>query len=63
MNTVPEVEPKENRFKKILDDAGRSLEDTGNYRFLDNLPKVTENDEARIPFPYGPQPEHKTGWK
>lgn len=63
MNAVLKAKPKENRFKKILDDAGRSLEDIGDYRFIDNLPKAAQNDEVHVPFPYGPQPENKAGWK
>ena len=62
MNTTTKT--KKNRFKKILDDAGRSLGETGDYHFLKNLPKPTSgSDEARVPFPYGSQPENKTGWK
>lgn len=63
MNVVLKTKPKENRFKKILDDAGRSLEEVGDYRFLDNLPKATENSEAHIPFPYGRPAESRIGWK
>ena len=62
MNTVLKAKP--NRFKKILDDAGRPLEKTGDYRCLENLPKANdEGKKAYVPFPYGPQPGHKTGWK
>ncbi len=63
MSAVLKTNPKENRFKKILDDAGRTLEDIGGYQFLDSLPKVADNDQPHIPFPYGSQPESKTGWK
>ena len=61
MNTVLKAKP--NRFKKILDDAGRALRETGDYRFLENLPKADNEGKAYVPFPYGPQPGHKTGWK
>ncbi len=64
MNTAVKTEKKQNRFTKILDDAGRSLGENGDYRFLENLPKQSgKDDAARVPFPYGSQPENKTGWK
>ncbi len=39
MSVVPKTDTKENRFKKILDDAGRTLEDIGGYRFPEGVPK------------------------
>ncbi len=63
MNDDLNAELEENRFEKILDDANRSLERVVDCRFLDNLPNVAKSDEAYIPFPYGPQPDQRTGWK
>ena len=61
--TVDRSEREKNRFKKILDDAGRSLEDLGDFRFLNDLPGSAGDGSARVPFPYGTQPESKIGWK
>ena len=63
MNKSSKSEEKKNPFKKILDDAGRSLDGIGNYGFLDNLPRPSDTEEPCVPFPYGSQPESKTGWK
>ncbi|MBC6402339.1 MAG: hypothetical protein GDA39_07335 [Hyphomonadaceae bacterium] len=63
MNTVPKKEPKENRFRKVLDDAGRSLRGTGDYRFLGDIPKVSHRSKPCVPFPYGFRPQDKTGWE
>lgn len=53
----------ENRFTKILDDAGRALRGAGDYAFLETLPPKVVNDGNHVPFPYGAQPESRTGWK
>lgn len=53
-----------NRFKKILDDAGRNLQTTDDYSFLDQvLPQSLEDRFEGVPFPYGTQPENRIGWK
>ncbi|MYB34893.1 MAG: hypothetical protein F4X92_07185 [Gammaproteobacteria bacterium] len=63
MNATLKPEAKENRFKKILDDAGRSLGSTEDNRFLESLPRPNETKDVQIPFPYGKQPQSKNGWK
>ena len=63
MTRVQEHDATENPFKKILDDAGRSLRDLGDLDFLDELPKASKHDTASVPFPYGSQPESRQHWK
>ncbi len=63
MNKTMTGDPANNPFKKLLDDAGRSLADTVSLDFLDELPPSREDAVASIPFPYGAQPENKHGWK
>lgn len=55
-------ETDNNPFKKLLDDAGRSLADVGGLDFLDELASLPEDGGASIPFPYGVQPEGRCGW-
>ena len=57
----PEVN---NPFKKLLDDASRSLAtEISDPGYLDDLPIMSDESSASIPFPYGAQPESRHGWK
>lgn len=63
MSKMEKQSRDENRFAKILDDAGRALRSMGDYTYLDKLPPQDVNNENHVPFPYGAQPENRTGWK
>ncbi len=53
----------ENPYKKIFDDAGRSLRGFGDSEILDELPESSEHGTATVPFPYGPQPKSRKHWE
>ena len=63
MNKRKKATQKANRFKKLLDDAGRRLQRAGEMDFLDDLPPDTDRSTASVPFPYGAPPENRNGWK
>lgn len=56
-------ETTNNPFKKLLDDAGRTLGGVGDLDFIDELASLPEDSAVSIPFPYGVQPESRCGWK
>ena len=63
MKTSKTSVSKDNRFKKILDDAGRALRTADDFSFLNNVPQASDSNKARIPFPYGKQPGKQAGWE
>ena len=69
MTRRSKTKSKENPYNRIFDDAGRALEswsfldEIEDYDFLDDLPKMPNRDEIRIPFPYEPLQPRKYGWK
>ncbi len=63
MTKIQGHDTTENPFKRVLDDAGRRLKDIEGTDILDELPESSEHSAASVPFPYGPQPEHRQKWR
>lgn len=48
-----QTEGDRNPYQKVYDDAKRTLNETGDFDYLKEIPSSNDREVANIPFPYG----------
>ena len=59
----PSEKPSRNEFAEAQQKAKELLEQIVDFDFLDEIDLDEEDKYGPIPFPYGPQPDRRVGWK